>query len=117
LVAALGIPIVGLVAWMLAVWGRSGEKSQAATQVRPTTVVIRVGIGVNPDAALAVVLAKHADASELVAAGVVRQGTALDLTYTLRFREGVTPLALIGELNRTEGVQGVEWKAEGGNGA
>ena len=27
LVAAVGIPIVGLVAWMLAWWGRSGEKS------------------------------------------------------------------------------------------
>ena len=78
LVAALGIPIVGLVAWMLALWGRSGERPQGASQARPTTVVIRVGIGVNPDAALAAVLAKHADAVELVAAGVVRQGTALD---------------------------------------
>lgn len=110
LVAAIGIPIVGLVAWLLAWWGRSGDAPASATQNRLTTVVIRVGIGTNPEGVLAAVLAKHADATELVAAGVVRQGTALDLTYSLRLREKVTPLALIGELNKTEGVQGVDWK-------
>ena len=112
LVAAIGIPIVGLVAWLLAYWGRSGDAPPVATQQRPTTAVIRVGSGVNPEAGLSAVLAKHADAVELVAAGVVRQGTALDLTYSLRLRPAVAPLALIGELNRTEGVQGVEWKAD-----
>lgn len=112
LVAAIGIPIVGLVAWMLACWGRSGAAPAPVTQSPPTTVVIRVGIGVNPEAGLSAVLAKHADAAELVAAGVVRQGTALDLTYSLRLAPNVTPLALIGELNRTEGVQGVDWKAD-----
>lgn len=111
-VAAVGIPIVGLVAWLLAWWGRSGEKPASATQTRPTTVVVRVGIGTDPAVALTAAFAKHAESAELVAAAVVRQGTALDLTYTLHLRDGATPLALIGELNKTEGVQGVEWKAE-----
>ncbi|MDY3556937.1 DUF4956 domain-containing protein [Gemmata sp. JC717] len=112
LVAAIGIPIVGVVAWLLAYWGRSGGAPPRATQQPPTTVVVRVGIGVDPDVTLAAVLAKHTNAAELVAAGVVRQGTALDLTYSLRLRTGVPPLTLISELNRTEGVQGVDWKAE-----
>ncbi len=75
-------------------------------------MVVRVGIGTDPAGALAAVIAKHAEGVELVAAVAVRQGTALDLTYTLRMREGITPLALIGELNKTEGVQGVEWKSK-----
>ena len=117
IVAAVGIPIVGLVAWLLAVWGRSGEsKPDAAATAARTALVIRVGTGVDPATGLAAVLAKHATEVEMVGVATVRQGTALDLTYSLRLRDGVTALALIGELNRTEGVQGVEWKAEAGNG-
>lgn len=116
LVAAVGIPIVGLIAWALAVWGRSGEKPASVTQTRLLTkVVIRVGVGTDPAGPLAAAIAKHAEGIELVAAATARQGTALDLTYTLRLRPESTAIALIGELNRTEGVQGVEWK-QGGNG-
>jgi hypothetical protein len=109
LVAAVGIPIVGLVAWLLSWWGRSGEKS-ANPFAGQTTLIVRVGTGVDPAAGLATVIAKHADDVRLTAVATVRQGTALDLTYILRLRTGVTALVLIGELNRTEGVQGVEWK-------
>ncbi len=113
LVAGVGIPIVGLVAWLLAYWGRSGEKALAPAPTRPaTTVIVRVGIGVDPTEALTTTFAKHAEGVELNSAVTVRQGTALDLTYTLRLREGAAPLTLVGDLNRTEGVQGVEWKAE-----
>ncbi|MBP3960373.1 DUF4956 domain-containing protein [Gemmata sp. G18] len=113
LVAAVGIPIVGFVAWLLAYWGRSGEKAVPKVQMRPaTTVVVRTGIGLDLTEALTTTFAKHAEGVELTAVVTVRQGTALDLTYTLRLREGAAPLALIGDLNRTEGVQGAEWKAE-----
>jgi hypothetical protein len=111
LVAAVGIPIVGAVAWLLAWWGRSGEPNGG----RPggTKMVVRLGSGVDPAAAVAAVLAKHARSVALVGAATARQGTAIDLTYALVFREGASPLALIGDLNRTEGVQGVEWKDDG----
>jgi predicted outer membrane lipoprotein len=109
LVAAVGIPIVGLVAWLLAWWGRSGEP-KAEPKAGQTALVVRVGTGTDPSAGVAAVLAKHADDVRLVAVATVRQGTALDLTYLLRLKVGMTPLALLGELNRTEGVQGVEWK-------
>jgi hypothetical protein len=115
LVAALGIPIVGVVAALLAWWGRSGEpKAEPAKRAGVTVVVIRLGTGVDPAAGVAVVLAKHASEVEMVGVATVRQGTALDLTYSLRLLEGTSPTALIGELNRTEGVQGVEWKSEMG---
>jgi hypothetical protein len=31
------------------------------------------------------------------------------LTYQVRLQDGVTPLALAADMNRVEGVQGVEW--------
>ena len=112
LVAAVGIPIVGLIAWGLALWGRSGAAKGAAARERPTTMVVRLGIGVDPAAGVAGALAKHAEDVQLIGVATVRQGTALDLTYLLRPRAGGTILTLVGDLNRTEGVQGVEWKAE-----
>lgn len=111
LVAAIGIPIVGLVAWLLAWWGRGGEPNGAKPGA--TRIVVRVGAGVDPAPGVAAVLAKHADPVSLVSASTARQGTALDLTYSLALRDAAAPLALIGELNRTEGVQGVEWNAPG----
>jgi hypothetical protein len=116
LVAAVGIPIVGLVAWVLALWGRSGEKG-AVPRAGVTALVVRVGTGVDPSVGVAEVIAKHAEDVRLVGVATVRQGTALDLTYLLRLRPGVTPLALLNDLNRTEGVQGVEWKTEAEVGA
>lgn len=113
IVAAVGIPIVGVVAWVLAVWGRSGEQP-AAPRPGLTKLVVRLGTGVDPAVGVAPVLAKHAEGVELVGVATVRQGTALDLTYVLRLRVGGAVLALVGDLNRTEGVQGVEWKTDAG---
>ena len=115
LVAAIGIPIVGLVAWLLALWGRSGEPKPSSARTGPTTLVVRLGTGIDPSAGVSGVLEKHAEGVELVGVATVRQGTAIDLTYTLRLRAGGAVLGLIGDLNRTEGVQGVEWKAENGD--
>ena len=44
-----------------------------------------------------------------------RQGAAIDLTYSARLRAGASVVALVAEVNRTEGVQGVEWKEQAGN--
>ncbi len=111
IVAAVGIPIVGVVAWLLALWGRSGEANRG--RPRATRVVVRIGTGVDPATAVAAVLGKHATTVSLIGVSTTRQGTALDLAYSLMLREAGPPLALIGELNRTEGVQGVEWAASG----
>lgn len=112
LVAAVGIPIVGLVAWVLALWGRSGGAAEPPA-AGETELHVRVGTGVDAAAVLTPVLAKHADAARLVGVETAKQGTALELSYRLRLKPGVAPLALLGELNRTEGVQGVEWKDTG----
>lgn len=112
LVAAVGIPIVGLVAALLAWWGRSGEASASRPYLGVTKLTVRVAIGVDPSGGIATVIAKHALDVEMIAVATARQGTAIDVTYTLRLREDISAVVLIGELNRTEGVQGVEWKSD-----
>jgi hypothetical protein len=36
------------------------------------------------------------------------------VTYSVRLKAGASAVTLLGELNKVEGVQGVEWKEAGG---
>ncbi len=113
LVAAVGIPIVGLVAWMLAYWGRSGEKNRAALNAASRTkLVVRVGLGIDPNAQLTAAIERFATNVRVVAVSTVKQGAAIDVTYAINMLEGANAPAMIADLNRVEGVQGVEWKTE-----
>jgi len=105
-VAGLGIPLIAVAAFALRAWaGNGGSKPRTP----PGRLVVRLGIGSDPDGALAETLRKHSAECKLVAIATARQGAALDLTYALRLRDAVTALALTTDLNRVEGVQGVEW--------
>jgi hypothetical protein len=104
-VALAGIPVLAVLAALLSVWGR-GPTGPTAVAV----LVVRFGLGPDPHAALNGTLARHLKAFRLVSTGTARQGAALDLTYAATLHAGGSALALIGELNRVEGVQGVEWK-------
>ncbi len=116
MVAVFGIPLVGLMAWALNAWGGKGngngpaDKGSLASLTQEGTLVVRVGIGTDPAAVLTPTIAKQAEPVRLVAVVTARQGAALDLTYALRLREGITVIALVAELNRIEGVQSVEWR-------
>jgi hypothetical protein len=113
LVAAVGIPIVGLVAWMLAYWGRSGERNRAPIAAGGRTkLVVRIGLGVDPNTALAAAIERFATNIRLVAVSTVKQGAAMDVAYTVNMLENANAATMIAELNRVEGVQGVEWKAD-----
>ena len=72
--------------------------------------MIRLGIGVNPDTALGETLARNLDSHHLLSVVTSRQGAALDLTYTGLLKTSASAVALVAELNKVEGVQGVEWK-------
>jgi hypothetical protein len=110
-VAAVGIPLIGVMAWGLRAWGGNGNgtAAQPATPLPPGRLVVRLGIGSDPNGPLAETLRKHTTECRMVALATARQGAALDLTYAVRLQEGVTAVELTGNLNRVEGVQGVEW--------
>ena len=100
--AAIGIPVVALAAVVMA-W-LDGPR----TAGRPVTLIVRVGLGYDPEELLGPVLGKHLDDVRLTAAGTARQGAALEVTYSARLRGPGAAVPLIAELNRVEGVQGVE---------
>jgi Domain of unknown function (DUF4956) len=106
-VAAYGIPIVALMAWLLRLWGGNGNGNGLKSAAGK--LVVRLGIGSDPNGPLAETLRKHTAESRLIAIGTARQGAAIDLTYLIRLNEGETPLGLAGDVGRVEGVQGVEW--------
>ena len=106
--ALIGLPVVAVAAWLLSRWAR-----ERAAENGTGTLVVRLAIGLDPDALLAEILSRHLAEYRVISAGTARQGAALELTYAARPREGVNAVVLVGELTRTEGVVGVEWKEPG----
>jgi uncharacterized membrane protein YhiD involved in acid resistance len=102
--ALVGIPVVGLTAAVLALWAGTG------TATPPARLVVRLANGADPHAVLAVAFEKHLKDAKFQAAETAKQGAAVDYTYLVRPRPGIASVALIGELNRIEGVQSVEWR-------
>lgn len=105
--ALVGIPVVGLTAALLSLWGGTGAVAQ------PAKLVVRLAPGADPDGVLAAAFAKHLKEHKFQAADSAKQGAAVDFTYLVRPKPGVAPVALIGELNRIDGVQSVEWREPG----
>lgn len=103
-VATLGIPIIAFAAVLLSLWGRT------ATEPRDGTLHLRLGLGHEPDKLLGDIFAEYLDRYRLTATSTARQGSALDLTYDVRFRPRSSLLAFMNALNKTEGVQDVEVK-------
>jgi hypothetical protein len=105
--ALVGIPVVGLTAAVLALWGGTGAVAQ------PSRLVVRLANGADPQAVLAAAFDKHLREYRFQAADTAKQGAAVDYTYLVRPKPGVAAVTLIGELNRIEGVQSVEWREPG----
>lgn len=106
--ALVGIPVVGLTAAILALWGGSAT-------AQPAKLVVRVAVGTDPQTLLKPAFDRHLSESKFQAADPAKQGAAVDYTYLVRTRPGVAAVALIGELGRIDGVQSVEWREPGGN--
>jgi hypothetical protein len=112
-VAIAGVPVVAAAAWALSEWSRGAAKpgAVAAVNTQPGTLLIRVGIGISPDVVLAETFQRHLDSHHLVSVATARQGASLDLTYSATPKPDSSAVALVADLNRVDGVQGVEWKS------
>jgi uncharacterized membrane protein YhiD involved in acid resistance len=105
LVPLLGIPVVGVAAILL---GRSQRKPKVKT--RESTLTIRLALDRDPSE-LGGILEQHLDEYRLVSVETARQGSALEMKYVVRLRSTEAMPALVRELNRVAGVQGVEVRA------
>jgi uncharacterized membrane protein YhiD involved in acid resistance len=107
--AALGVPavlagalIMRLVNGRVAPPGGNGA----------ATLTVRVGLGNDPEPLVAAAFAQHLAEFRMVGTGTAKQGAALEATYKVRLRSPAKALALVADLNRIEGVQGVELKQD-----
>jgi hypothetical protein len=107
MLAAIGVPIMGAVAWALSVWS-NGAFGGGRGNV--STLIIKLGVSATPEAVVNPTLTKHLVWYRVTGVGTARQGAAIELTYNARLRPEVSAVSLILELNRVEGVQSVEWK-------
>lgn len=103
-VGVVGLAVVGLAVWALRRVAPGGDAAPA------WVLQLRLNIGLDPAAVIARVLAPAGVGAELVAVETARQGIALDALYHLQLRAAHQPAALLQELNRIEGVQGVSLK-------
>jgi uncharacterized membrane protein YhiD involved in acid resistance len=103
LLAAIGIPAVLGAALVMRAIG-----PQVPETPKPTTLTVRIGLGLDPDTLLGDVLRQHLTEINLTGTGTAKQGAALELTYEVRLRDSAKSFALVADLNRIEGVQGVE---------
>jgi len=103
--AAAGIPAVLLAALLM-----RGVGTDLANGNGWNVLAVRLGIGHQPDGVLTSTFDKHLMVSHLVETATAKQGAALELTYRVRLRTPGGEFALVADLNRIEGVQGVELK-------
>jgi hypothetical protein len=97
-------PFVMFVAWVFrprAVEEQPGGEGQ---------LVLRCTAGRPADNGLEKVLDQYVAAHRLTGLATVRGGSALEVTYAIRMRGAEQTFGLVADLNRLEGVQGVEIK-------
>jgi hypothetical protein len=97
-------PLVILVAWM---FRAPAEKAPPPIE---GTLVLRLGAGHAPDGRLDALLGQHLGPHRLTGMSTARGGSALDVSYAIRLPAADRSFALVTELNRLDGVQGVELK-------
>jgi hypothetical protein len=101
--AAVGLPLVGAAAAVMAWWDRPRAVD------KPAVLKVRVGLGFDPPAVVGPLFAEHLSGFSVTALETATKGTAVEVTYTVRLK-GDGALALVTGLNKTDGVQGVELK-------
>lgn len=104
LLPAIGVPIVGVAA--IALSRMQGFTNTAATA--RCSLVVRLGLDADPEMVLHDTLERNARWHRLTGTRTARQGQALEVTYAIRPRSIASHAALVKELHRTTGVQGVE---------
>ena len=103
MLAAVAIPAVFVAALVMRL-----AYAEASNGQGPPTLTIRLGLGHDPDGRFTAAFAQHLSEHTLVGTSTAKQGAMLELTYRVRLKSPAGTYALVSELNRIEGVQGVE---------
>lgn len=101
----LGTPLVLLGAWLFR--PRKGSSKDVEQ-----TLILRLGTASGAEQTVQALLKKRLPGYQLAGLETVRGGTALDIKFAVPPLAPDEALALVSELNRIEGVQGVELKSD-----
>lgn len=73
---------------------------------------VRLDAGSHPAELVEPSFKRHLQQYEILGVATAKQGTALEVTYRIRFRKSSAPLELVNELTKVAGVQNVEVSRE-----
>jgi uncharacterized membrane protein YhiD involved in acid resistance len=102
-VAIIGVGVIATAIFILRPRGNASVWTEEECDLS-----VRLNAGGKPDALVEPVLRKHLLKFEVLAVATAKQGTALEVTYRIRFRRSSAPLDLVSELSGVEGIQTVE---------
>jgi hypothetical protein len=109
--AGVGKPLAAFAAAPLVLVAAWAFRPAREEQVPPGhTLVLRLGIGRPVEEEVRRLLRERLPGARLTALATARGGAALDMTYATPALAAEQALALVAELNRIDGVQGVELK-------
>lgn len=109
LVPLIGIPVVAGAAIAMSRSDLVGPmESGSNTGGPPMLLTVRMGLGRDPATVLGSVVSRAAATNRLVGVTTARQGSAIELTYSITLAFAANPAALVQELNGLDGVQSVE---------
>jgi len=106
-VALVGIPIVGLAAFLY----RPNQLPVFSGSPKGT-LSLRIGLGRDPEHLLQPAFEKHMQSWKLTSTSTAKQGAVIALNYSVLLRDGETAVPLVSELNSLEGVQDIELRIE-----
>ncbi len=106
-VALVGLAIVVLAALFL--WPRQRLDGWVIAE---SALSLRITPAGEVQSSTEQVLSAATERFDLTSVSTARQGTALDLNYRLRLREGCSPSTLVSELHALDGVESVDLKRE-----
>jgi hypothetical protein len=73
-----------------------------------SNLVLRLAMGKSPKELTKEIFSKYIDRSEVMAVSTAKQGTALEVNYSIRLKKDCVPSDLVSDLGRIEGVQNVD---------
>ncbi len=101
-VALVGIVITGVASFLLRPRNNIAETSGA-----DLILVLRYGLGWEPEFAIKEVLAKYLATYDLRSTSSTKQGNAIEYSYLVKLQDGITQTELVSALNLSDGIERV----------
>ncbi|MFO1003676.1 MAG: DUF4956 domain-containing protein [Planctomycetaceae bacterium] len=105
LIPIIGLPLVGATAIVL-------SRLLDTDESRSSVLMLRLGLGRNPNEMLPPLLSQYCHSFRLLSVATTKQGAAIEVSYLVRLKSAESMSQAVLELNRVDGIQGVELKSE-----